>query len=268
MKSQYRILFAFIALLLTVGLACNVLTSPGPATEAPTNEPPVVEQPPATQAPEQPQTEEPAAVATEAPVEQPSSSAEQYFTEEFDGGIENWSKLDVTGSKETNPDGLKLEVQDSRLVFDFSTKQLYTYLFYDPFEYENVTVEALAENRGMNDNNISLICRYNDEGWYEFNVFNSGLYNILYGFYKPDDSISYARIADGGSTKIKAGKEANTYKITCNDRKLSLYINGTETRVVEDNQYALRKGKVGIGVSSFDQLPIRVEYDWVKISEP
>jgi len=262
MKSQYRTLFAFVALLLAVGLACY-----GGGTPTVAEQPPVAnEAPPATEAPQQPQ-EQPteAPVATEPPAQQPS--AEEYFTEEFDGGIENWSRLTVTGSKESNPDGLALEVSDSRLVFDFSTKQLYAYLFYDPFEYENVAVEALAENRGMNDNNISLICRYSDEGWYEFNVFNSGLYNILYGYYKPDGSINYARIADGGSNKIKAGKEVNNYRITCNERKLSLFINGTETRVVEDNQYVLRKGKIGIGASSFDQLPIKIEYDWVKISE-
>lgn len=263
MKSQYRKLFAFVALLLAVGLACNFLTGPA-STELPATDPP-----PAVEAPEEPQVEEPVEPApTEAPVvEQPSSSAEQFFTEEFDGGIENWSRLNVTGSKETNVDGLLLETNDSRLVFEFSTKQLYTYLFYDPFEYENVTVEASVENRGMNDNNISLICRYSDEGWYEFNVANSGLYNILYGFYKPDGGISYAFLADGGSNKIKSGKDVNTYKITCRDRKLSLYINNTETRVLEDNNYVLRKGKVGIGVSSFEQLPIKVEYDWVTISE-
>jgi hypothetical protein len=228
--------------------------------------PPPAEEPPATEAPTQPQVEEPSPAPTEPPVQ---SSAQEFFTEEFDGDISNWSQLNVTGSTETNVNGLNLEVKDSRLVFDFSTKQLYTYLFYDPFEYENVTVESRVENRGMNDNNISLICRYSeDEGWYEFNVFNSGLYNILYGFYKADGSINYARIADGGSTKIKAGKEVNVYKIICNGRQLSLYINGTETRVVEDNQYALRKGKIGIGASSFNQLPIKVEYDWVTISEP
>ncbi len=32
--------------------------------------------------------------------------------------------------------------------------------------------------------------------------------------------------------------------------------------------YVLRNGKVGISVSSFDQLPVKVEYDWVTISEP
>jgi hypothetical protein len=267
MRPQYRQLSVFAALLLAVALGCRFFGNPTPT------EPPVNVASPAAEAPQQPQgepTEPPAATeapATEPPVQQ--SSAEQYFTEEFDTDISNWSRLNVTGSKETNVDGLKLEVSDSHLVFDFSTKQLYVYLFYDPFEYDNVAVEARAENRGMNDNNISLICRYSEgEGWYEFNVFNSGLYNILYGFYKADGSINYARIADGGSNKIKAGKEVNTYKVTCNDRKLALYINGTETRVVEDNQYALRKGKVGIGVSSFNQLPIKVEYDWVKISQP
>lgn len=262
MKSQYRMLFAFVALLLVVGLACSFLTGPG-TTEAPPNEPPANEAPPPTEAPQQESSPAP----TEPPVQEPS--AEQYFTEEFDGDISNWSRLDVTGSTETNVDGLTLETKDSHLVFDFDTKQLYTYLFYDPFEYENVAVEARVENRGMNDNNISLICRYSeDEGWYEFNVANSGLYNILYGFYQADGNINYARIADGGSNKIKSGKDVNVYKIVCNDRKLTLYINGTETRTLEDNQHVLRNGKIGISVSSFNQLPVKVEYDWVKVSEP
>ncbi len=264
MKSQYRILFAFVALLLTVGLACNFLTGSS-ATEAPTvEEPPAVEEPqveaPASSAP----TEAP--VATEPPAEQPV--AEQYFTEEFDAEIGNWSRHDVLGSKETNEDGLSLNVEDSRLIFDFSTKYLYTYLFYEPFEYDNVALEASVENRGMNDNAISLICRYSDEGWYEFNIANSGLYTMMYGFVDASGNIGYARLADGGSTKIKAGKDVNVYKIICNNRKLSLYINGTETRVYEDNQHVLRDGKVGISVSSFNQLPIKVEYDWVTISEP
>jgi hypothetical protein len=260
MKSQYRPLFAFAALLLFVSLACfgggTTPATPPPATE-----------PPATEAPTQPQVEEPSPAPTEPPVQEPS--AEEFFTEEFDNDIANWSRLNVTGSTETNVDGLKLEVDDSRLVFDFDTKQLYTYLFYDPFEYENVALEVNAENRGMNDNSVSLICRYSeDDGWYEFNVANSGLYNILYGFYQADGNIGYSRIADGGSNKIKSGKEVNTYKITCNDRKLALYINGTETRVIEDNQHVLRKGKIGISVSSFNQLPVKVEFDWVKVSEP
>jgi len=36
----------------------------------------------------------------------------------------------------------------------------------------------------------------------------------------------------------------------------------------EEKQYALREGLVGIGVSSYDVLPIIVGFDWVTISEP
>lgn len=262
MKSQYLKLFGFVALLLAVGLACSVFGNGAPAvSQPPTNEPPP------TPVPQQPQ-EEPTSVVIEPTAEPPQPAAEEYFTEEFDTDIANWSRLNVTGATETNVDGLKLDVKDSRLVFNFDTKYLYVYLFYDPFEYENVTVEIRVENRGVNANNISLLCRYReDEGWYEFNIANSGLYNILYGFYKPDGSVGYSRIADGGSNKIKIGKDINLYKISCRDRKLSLYINNTETRVIEDNKHVLRKGKVGISVSAFDQLPVKVEFDWVKISE-
>jgi len=260
MKSQYRMLFVFIVLLLAVGLACNGGAAPA-ATQAPANEDPST-----VDVPEQPQTEEPAVVVTEPPVEQ--SSAQQFFTEEFDGGFSDWMRYDVLGDTETNQDGLTLETDNSRLIFDFSTKYLYTYLYYQPYDYDNVAVEARVENRGTNNNNISLVCRYSDEGWYEFNIANNGLYNILYGFVAADGDIGYGRLADGGSNKIKSGKDVNTYKIICKDRKLSLYINGIETRVIEDNNYVLRDGKVGISVSSFKDLPVKVEYDWVTISEP
>ncbi len=265
MKSQYRMLFVFLALLLAVSLACRFGGTPTPTTQEPVQEP-VNEAPPVADTPEQPQNEEPSSVVTEAPVQQ--SSGEQFFTEEFDGGFDNWSIFKVLGSDETNESGLTLETDSSRLVFDFETKYLYTYLFYEPYEYGDVEVEARVENRGTNDNNISLICRYSDEGWYEFNVANNGLYDILYGFTEPDGDIGYTRIADGGSTKIKSGKDVNVYKIICKDRKLFLYINGTETRMVEDNQFVLRDGKIGISASSFKSLPVKVEFDWVKISEP
>jgi hypothetical protein len=261
MKSQYRTLFVFVVLLLLVSLACRFGMSSDP-TQAPTinNEPPV------TAPPEQPQdTQEPATVATDPPAQ---SSGQQFFTEEFDNGFADWSLFNVLDSKDTNADGLKLETSNSHLVFDFSTKYLYSYLYYQPYDYENVAVEARVENRGVNDNNISLVCRHSDEGWYEFNVANSGLYNILIGSVNSSGKIGYALLADGGSNKIKSGKDVNTYKIICKDRKLTLYINGNETRTVEDNQYVLRNGKVGISVSSFNNLPVKVEYDWVTISEP
>ena len=258
MKSQYRMLFAFVALLLLVSLACY---GGNPPTSAPT-QPPITEPPVA--APTEP-PQQPSPAATEAPAQ---SSAQQYFTEEFDSGFADWSLFKVAGSKDTNVDALKLETANSRLVFDISSKQLYAYLFYQPYNYGDVAVEARVENRGVNDNNISLICRHSDEGWYEFNVANSGLYDILYGSKKTNGDTGYAKLADGGSNKIKSGKDINIYKIICKGHRLSLFINGIETRALDDNQYVLRDGKVGISVSSFQTLPVKVEYDWVKVSQP
>jgi hypothetical protein len=154
------------------------------------------------------------------------------------------------------------------MVFDVSSKYLYTYVLYDPYNYKDVAVEARVENRGTNNNNISLICRYSDEGWYEFNIANSGLYNIYAATYNASGDVVYNFLADGGSNKIRSGKEINEYKIICRERKLSMYINGFETRSLEDNKYVLRDGQVGISASSFDDLPVKVEVDWITISEP
>jgi len=85
---------------------------------------------------------------------------------------------------------------------------------------------------------------------------------------------SYAQIANGGSTKIKSGKEVNDYAFVCNDRNLVLYINGFETRTYTDNQYVLRRGQVGVGASAgvssqtANDRPVKVEFDYIQISQP
>ncbi len=257
MKSQYRMLFAFVALLLTVSLACNVLTGTN-ATEVPVNE-----APPAVEVPEQPQaTEEPMVVATEPPVQE--SSAPDFFTEEFDGDISNWSQVVDLNAQEGNKSQANIAVEDGRLVFDFG-KWLIGYVFYDPYDYTNVRVDISVENRGTNVNNILLVCRASDEGHYLVNVANSGLF-WMYAF--NGETGSYTRIADGGSNKIKSGKEINEYAIVCNEKTITLFINGYEVRSYTDNQFVFRKGQVGVGVASENQLPVKVEFDWVKISEP
>ncbi|MBT6059873.1 MAG: hypothetical protein HOG55_01615, partial [Anaerolineae bacterium] len=51
-------------------------------------------------------------------------------------------------------------------------------------------------------------------------------------------------------------------------RMLSLFINNYETRVLEENNYALRDGRIGVSVSSFNVLPVKVEIDSIIISQP
>lgn len=261
MKSQYRMLFAFVALLLAVSLACIGVTSPT-ATLAPTNPPPPTNPPEPTSAPVTQPTEEP-------PAPPPVSQDQQFFTEEFDAPLSSaWSILTVTGSDKADPEKVTVEPENGKLVWNFDSEEVYYYLFYEGFSYDDVTVSVQADNRGKNNNSVSLICRYDPEvGWYEFNIANNGLYDILYAD-SSGDSIGYSRITNGGSNDIKQGKDSNEYTITCSGDKLTLTINGEEVNSVTEKNYGLREGGIGVSVSAFNVLPILVEMDWFKVSEP
>ena len=192
-----------------------------------------------------------------------SGSAEAFFTDQFDNGLDNYSYFMMSGDSD-DPD-MDIYSEDSNLIFDLKGAYLWPYLTYDPYTYEDVDVSFEAENLGLNNNNVSIICRYDpDRGWYEFNIANNGLYSILY--YDAISTKDYKNLFNGGSYSINMGKATNTYEATCKGDTLTLYINGVETRSVKDNN--LKKGQVGISVSSFEDYPILVNVDWLKISNP
>ena len=258
MKSQFRMIFAFVALLLAVSLACSGGATPAPAT-VPTNPPP----PTSASLP----TSEPVIQPTQ---EQPLPQNQQFFTEDFDAPLSNsWSIFTVTDSNAADPEKVTVEPEDGKLIWDFESEFVYYYLFYEGFSYTDVKVEVRADNRGKNNNSVSLICHYDPEvGWYEFNIANNGLYDIYYAEITSDGSIVYNLITNGGSNDIKQGKDVNEYSITCSGNKLSLTINGKEVNTVTEKNYGLREGGVGVSVSAFNVLPILVEMDWLKVSQP
>lgn len=260
MKSQYRMIFVFVALLLAVSLACSGGATPTPTT-VPTNPPPPTSVPlPTSETVIQPTQEQP----------QPPPQNQQFFTEEFDAPLSDaWSSLTVTDSDKADPEKVTVEPKNGKLVWDFESEYVYYYLFYEGFSYTDVKVEVRADNRGKNNNNVSLICHYDPEvGWYEFNIANNGLYWIFYAEVAADGSIGYNAITNGGSNDIKQGKDINEYSITCSGNKLSLTINGKEVNTITERAHALREGGVGLSVSAFDVLPIQIEMDWFKLSQP
>jgi len=264
----FRPLIFFVGLLLVVGMACSFGSS---APSQPQQEPPAPQQnEPPTAAPAP--TEEPAPAPTDAPapVEPSAPQAEQFFTEEFDSPVSgNWDTLTVTGTDNADPDKVTVEAENGNLVWDFESEYVYYYMFYNAFTYEDVRIDLRADNRGRNNNSISLVCRYDPEvGWYEFNIANNGLYSIIYAEVTSDGSIRYNKITDGGSNAIKQGKDVNEYGISCKGDQLTLYINGKEVKSLTEKNYRLREGQVGMSVSAFDILPILIEMDWVKVSEP
>ncbi len=159
-----------------------------------------------------------------------------------------------------------MESDGNALILSLTGEQLYLYLTYNPYTYENVRFDIRFENRGRNTNNVSLICQFSENvGWYEFNVGNDGVWNILFFDIQTNE---YRFLENGGSMNINPGQGINEYGIVCNRNDLTLYINGVETSHSKDTLFSLQEGKVGFSISSFDVLPVIIAVDWVKVSEP
>lgn len=260
MKTLKPILFVIIFFSL-ISAACLVsgTTENPPATEAvePVTQEVIVVT--ATQA-VVPPTAEPTEEIVQPTIEEPvSQESPAYFTEEFEGDTDDWSWFLTSG----NENDMDLYTEDGYLVFDLNGEEQYVYVVYDPYTYSDVGIEVRAENRGMNTNNVSLICNYSDRyGWYEFSITNGGMFYI-YAYSEIDGG--YYLLGSGGSTNVVMGRGVNTYAATCDGNDLTLYINGVREYELTDNKYNLNEGQVGFGVSSFDVLPIIVDVDYVTI---
>ena len=145
--------------------------------------------------PTQQPTEPP--VATEPPV---STDAQDFYTEEFDGDISNWTYFTSKNDVKADDSGVEPVAENGYLVLDLS-KNLNVYVMYDPYTYSNVRVDARVENRGTNNNNINLVCRYSDEGWYEVAIANNGLY-WLYAYDGGRVRMRNWRMADRTRSKL------------------------------------------------------------------
>ncbi|MBW8011223.1 MAG: hypothetical protein FVQ83_08290 [Chloroflexi bacterium] len=151
------------------------------------------------------------------------------------------------------------DIYSGRLNVVAETADTYVYALYDAYfsgAFENVTVWATVEKvGGPNRNNIALICRANDEGWYEFAITSGGLWELY--LYEYDDG--YTRIGNGGSNAINMQFEVNDLALDCIDDEITLWANGSQVGSVTNNRFT--EGQVGVSVSSFDLPDVEVEID-------
>jgi hypothetical protein len=254
----FRPFFFIASLVAIVSLACGAFSS-GDQPEQPQQEvPQQVESP--TQAPQQelpPPTEEP---VEEQPVE---SSSGPYFTEEFDSDPQ-WYYEVIQGNDSSDLEKATYKFDFGRMIFNIEDPGLFAYYVYEGDIYENVRVDIKVENRGVNTQQVSLLCQVSDDGWYEWAVQSDGRWEL----YAVSDG--YKRMHNGASNYIKQGKDVNEYAMICEGNEISFFVNGVEPKgsPYEDRKYALRRGNVGFSVSSLRAIPVNMEVDWFKISEP
>ncbi len=198
--------------------------------------------------------------------ESSGSSGDQgaYFTEEFDRDPQ-WGYYVVQGNSNSDPQKATYSFKGGYMVFDILDPGLFAYYIYEAFTYKSTRLDIVVDNRGVNSQQVSLVCRVSDEGWYEWAVQSDGLWYLFYA--TGDDYIS---MANGGSTAIKQGKAVNQYTFICNGDKLSFAINGVEPKgsPYTERKYALREGSVGFSISSLRATPVKIEVDAFRIQEP
>jgi uncharacterized protein YneR len=150
------------------------------------------------------------------------------------------------------------------MVFEIPESFLYAYYIYEGHEYEDVRVEIKVENRGVNTQQVSLVCRVGDDGWYEWAIQSDGLW-YLYAV-----AGGFTRLTNGGSNDINQGKDVNEYAMECKGDEISFFINGEEQRGSPyiDREYGLNSGTVGFSISSLRAVPVKIEVDRFTISEP
>lgn len=189
-----------------------------------------------------------------------------FFAEEFDENTDAWTLI-IKSGKESE---FSQVIDNGKLVVHISpqkTDEPWAYLINNDFKYTDVQVEVVTTNTGNNANGVSLVCRYSDSGWYEFRISNDQTYSI-YAF-GPGGEVPQGgyELANAGSPDIHTGKAKNVYTATCKGNKLTLDINGKRVNTT-NARYGFPEGHIGIGFSSPKNLPVDLEFESVKVSQP
>ena len=141
--------------------------------------------------------------------------------------------------------------------------------------YDDVVVQAEVENMGPLDSAFSLVCRANEDGWYEFRISPSGYYEFLrYDQYLRDGGKNaYVNLMDKrvNSTLIKGGLDKNTFSLSCVGDVITVFINGEQLYykrrplAVEDDMYT--EGAIGFGMVGFGK-EYDMAFNWVEAKKP
>ncbi|MDZ4160134.1 MAG: hypothetical protein U1B80_10140 [Anaerolineaceae bacterium] len=195
-----------------------------------------------------------------------------YFVEEFDGSVDDWSYNILSG----NEKNIVRYQEGGRMVVSLPDPGAYVYFFNESYTYGDIYVQARYENLGDNNNGVTLICRRNPKGWYEFRVGSNGRWSV----YRFDQSqkdrkrIPYTLLAGTySSIAINAGvNKLNNIGMKCVGNEIRLFINGEEIiqpnkRPILDNEYT--EGHVGFAIiSEGASRGVLVEMDYVGVDAP
>jgi hypothetical protein len=277
-KHRTVLLTVILALILSScvlpgGKTAEPTVAPLPPTAAPaepTNPPP----PPPTAEPAAPAAPAAPAVDTAPTAEAaPADTGGGNFTEEFDLANEDWSKDTwiTTQAAQYREETKPSMVSDGLLEFHLNDKETYIYKFHNGDVGQDVTIETKFVSKGQPNNGVALVCRVAPDlsTWYEARVSPQGKWSItLYdrSLKENEDKNPYIPQKEGVMRpKLVFPTRPNTVKFSCVGTKLTLTVNGEEVYTRNSNEL-MESGMVGLGVMSYDNLPVIVDFDYFSLT--
>ena len=196
------------------------------------------------------------------PVDVPVGGTDFLYRTDFND-VDDWNTFDLRGRESYD---VSLDQGYYYIQVDGTNQRVFSILqpIYMERDEADVRLEMAIETiAGPNRNNISLICRYSEFGWYEFNMGSDGLWSIRIS---RGEAGPYELLADGGSNFINLKRARNEMAAECEGDRLTLFINGETIHSVTDSE--LGEGQVGFALSTFDIPGAGVEFNWLEVSLP
>ena len=202
---------------------------------------------------------------TATPTFEPSPTAlPRFFVQDFNDSIAGWVILQAG-----NDSVPAVNVADGSLLLQVDSPFTWLYALYGPEDYADIRIETQYQNLAGTPASAGLICRYSEtDGWLEFNLSTDGLYNILYGKWLALGVAEYTPITDGTIKDAQPSGASQSIGLECSGDTLTLLVNETVLRRVDVSRFELGAGKVGVTIASYENFPVVVGFERVKVSEP
>jgi hypothetical protein len=184
------------------------------------------------------------------------------FDADFDD-LSNW--MDFAFNHKTNVEttNYTVESQKGNLHIEVPEKYTIVYAIYGKdMPFADVQIDVDTETTGPDLNNIAMVCRASDEGWYHLSIASSGLWYI----YRYEIKNGYTLLRNGGSTAIHMIQRNNHLTALCKGDTLALYVNDVKVGSVQDNAYV--DGRVGVAVASMDSGGTGIRFKNLKVRLP
>jgi hypothetical protein len=244
-----------ITLFASISLACAGSSAAPTAIPEPTATSTATPQPAATETATPPPTRTPVPSPTPFPT---------FFKEEMDQRLDAKWDFFIHGDSGKNV----YSFSNSEMIIKIDEPKGGVEFKYTPYYYSDVRLDALFDNKPESRNtiNVTLLCRFSDDGFYQAIITNDGRYVIYaYDFNTQKGDVLF----EASSLAINQGKGKNEYGLQCKGNTITLFINGQEVKTVEENKLGLQEGFVGIYVGAIENLiPVIVGIDWIEIREP